>query len=184
MFSALQNTTVDTCDSLQSTAPLPNFTHFPREEGLGVIIFTFPPHQAVRSTRNFNAGLWLHGEVFVFSAMLGATDTRSCVSLRRLSRISYIFYVKMDSGRLSWTLLYVRLVSGSQLSVSVSPEITSSQFASSMQMLGLTVVHLGETSSLPPLDDLRRHVILDADALFDDAYFAFLSSCLLVTLCH
>ena len=26
-----------------------------------------------------------------------------------------------------------------------------------MQMLGSTVVHLGETSSLPPLDDLRRH---------------------------
>ena len=41
---------------------------------------------------------------FVFSAILGATDTRSCDSPRRLFRISRISYVKLSSGRLSWTL--------------------------------------------------------------------------------
>ena len=50
------------------------------------------------------SGLWLHEKCFVFSAILGATDTRSCDSPRRLFRISRISYVKMYSGRLSWAL--------------------------------------------------------------------------------
>ena len=50
------------------------------------------------------SGLWLHEKCFVYSAILGATGTRSCDSPRRLFRISRISYVKMYSGRLSWTL--------------------------------------------------------------------------------
>ena len=50
----------------------------------------------------------------MFSALLYSTvDTRSCVSLSRLSRISHNFHMKMDSRRLFWTLFDVRLDSGS-----------------------------------------------------------------------
>ena len=109
----------------------PNFTFFLRENGPGTFIRAFTSHPSVTCSESASpeeykkfrcSGFWLHVKIFVFSAMLGPTDTRSSVSLWRLSRISHIFYVKMDSRRQSWTLFYVRLVSGSHVSVSVSPE--------------------------------------------------------------
>ena len=52
----------------------------------------------------------------MFSALFYSTvDTRSCGSLSLLSRISHIFSVKMDSGRLSWTVFCA------PLAVSLSP---------------------------------------------------------------
>ena len=114
--------------------------------------------QDLRPRRHFEfREAWFYWEtasraVSVFSALLSPTvETCSCNSLSCLYRISHISYVKMDIGRLSWTLF--SLVSGSHLSVSVSPEeyrmsgffweITSAQFASPIQMLGSTVVYTG-----------------------------------------
>ena len=68
-----------------------------------------PASIVLRSTRQFDLLGATSRAVSVFSALLYSTvDTRSCVSLRRLSRISHMFHI---------TLFHVRLVSGSHLSV-------------------------------------------------------------------
>ena len=81
----------------QSAAPPPNFTtFFYVKTGLDTFIpdSILPPLCLfrLRSTRNFQFfGLWLYAKVFAFSAMIGATDTRSYDSLSPLEPLTESF---------------------------------------------------------------------------------------------
>ena len=77
----------------------PNAVSFPSVTlKANFFICTFSSHPAVACSvsasleeyKKFQwSGSWPQEKVFVFSAMLGPMDTRSCVSLRRLSRESF-----------------------------------------------------------------------------------------------